>query len=675
MAQIEQETLNEVVLSEDQVVCALTNNPVKATEKELNLQSMILMMTEEYNFALEDMERNFSFKYLDDEGKKKTGKVDLAVFEKGRGHDVDNMIRFVIVAKDSSVKPTTKKNGAEDMLTPILTFTECEFGLWTNGEDLQYMHRVEDELGQITVEDLSDFPSEGQTLEDLIKAGEKGITRKPANESLVRTFKRCHDYIYGNEGMKKTAFWELLNLIFTKLYDEKRRFMAPQNGESYRRKFWVGVKELNTPQGQAAVAQRIKDLFEELKASQMFKDVFDGNEQIMLSDRGLAFVASELAKYSFLDATVDVKGTAYETIVSNTLKQEAGQFFTPRNIIKCMVEMLDPDQHTRILDPACGSGGFLVMALDYVRRKITRSVYPEIDDLHLEEKANTPEINELVREYAERYIFGFDFDPDLKKAARMNMVMAGDGHANVFNINSLDYPQGSKPDVPLVGEHVKMSIENGYDHDFDFDKNYTKDNAFGKFDMIFTNPPFGSKVEVDVEIGTRFQLQSSAPEVLFIEQCYNFLKPGGKMAIVLPDGILGNPNHVETRKWILSHFKLLASVDLPVEAFLPQVGVQASLLFLQKKTAQELLMPYENDDYDVFMAIVEKVGKDRRGVPIYKKDDDGAELLFEHVKKWISYNENNKEIIRQRKERIKHIDDDLPEVSAAYKTFKEERGL
>ena len=675
MAQIEQETLNEVVLSEDQVICALTNNPVKATEKELNLQSMILMMTEEYNFALEDMERDFKFKYEDEEGKKKSGKVDLAVFEKGKGHDVINMIRCIIVAKDSSVKPSAKKNGALDTLSPILTFTDCDFGLWTNGEDMQYMHCLTDDFGQITVEDLSDFPAEGQTLDDLEKAGERGITRKPANESLVRTFKRCHDYIYGNEGMKKTAFWELLNLIFTKLYDEKRRFLAPKNGESYRRKFWVGVKELNTPSGQAAVAQRIKDLFEELKASQMFRDVFDGNEQIMLSDRGLAFVASELAKYSFLDATVDVKGTAYETIVSNTLKQEAGQFFTPRNIIKCMVEMLDPDQHTRILDPACGSGGFLVMALDYVRRKITRFVYPEVDDLHLEEKANTPEINELVREYAERYIFGLDFDPDLKKAARMNMVMAGDGHANIFNINSLDYPQGSKPDVPLVGAKVKESIQGGYDKDFNFDKNYTLDNAFGKFDMIFTNPPFGSKVEVDVEIGSRYQLPSNAPEVLFIEQCYNFLKPGGKMAIVLPDGILGNPNQLETRKWILKHFKLLASVDLPVEAFLPQVGVQASLLFLQKKTAQEQLLSYEDDNYDVFMAIVEKVGKDRRGVPIYKKDEDGAELLFEHIKKWISYDEKGNEIIRQRKERVKSIDDDLLDVSQAYKSFKEEREI
>ena len=278
------------------------------------------------------------------------------------------------------------------------------------------------------------------------------MPRKPANESLVKTFKRCHDYIYGNEGMKKTAFWELLNLIFCKLYDEKRRFADAKEGISYRRRFWVGVKEQNTKEGQAAVAARIKGIFEDLKESHVFKDVFDGSEQITLSDRGLAYVASELAKYSFLDATVDVKGTAYETIVSNTLKQEAGQFFTPRNIIKCMVEMMNPDQNTRVLDPACGSGGFLVMVLDHVRKKITKNLYPNLDEVRLEAKYNSPEVNEAVREYAEKMIFGFDFDPDLKKAARMNMVMSGDGHSNIYNINSLEYPHGSKSDVPLIAK-------------------------------------------------------------------------------------------------------------------------------------------------------------------------------------------------------------------------------
>lgn len=660
-----------IVLEENQIVCALTNKVVKSTDKELTLQSMIEMMTEEYGFATEDMERDFKVKYNDSESDKaKTQKVDLAIFEEGRAHVKENLIRFIIVVKDAKVKPTDKKNGVTATTENILSCTDCEFACWTNGEDLQYVHSKEDAFGQVEIEDLSDFPANGQTLEDLEKEGERAMPRKPANESLVKTFKRCHDYIYGNEGMKKTAFWELLNLIFCKIYDEKRRYTDAKNGISYRRRFWVGVKERNTPEGCAAVAERIKGIFEDLKESHIFKDVFEGNEMIMLSDRGLAFVAGEIAKYSFLDATVDVKGTAYETIVSNTLKQEAGQFFTPRNIIKCMVEMLDPDQNTRVLDPACGSGGFLVMVLDHVRQKITKQLYPDVDDVRLAARANSPEVDEMVRQYAEKMIFGFDFDPDLKKAARMNMVMAGDGHSNIFNINSLDYPQGDKPDVPFIAEAVNKSIEESKDASYPFET--AEDNAQGKFDMIFTNPPFGAKVEVDVEIARKYELKSNAPEVLFIEACYNFLKPGGKMAIVLPDGILGNPNMESVRLWILQHFKLIASVDLPVETFMPQVGVQASLLFLQKKTEDEKLVELDQEDYDVFMAIVEQVGKDRRGVPIYVRDDDGAEILFPHIKKWLSWNENGKEVIRSRNERIKHLADDLPKVAEAYKKFKEE---
>lgn len=659
-----------IVLDEDQLVCSLTNRVVKATDKEMTLQSMIAMMTEEYGFAIEDMERDFRVRY-EDSGKKKSQKVDLAVFNAGKAHDTEELIRFVIVAKDAKVKSGDKKAGVEATTENILCSTDCEFACWTNGEDLQYVHAYEDDFGQVTCEAISDFPAAGQTLKDLEKEGERAMPRKPANESLVKTFKRCHDYIFGNEGMKKTAFWELLNLIFCKLYDEKRRFSDAKAGISYRRRFWVGVKEQNTMEGQAAVAKRIKGIFKDLKQSDLFKDVFDGNEQIMLSDRGLAYVAGELAKYSFLDATVDVKGTAYETIVSNTLKQEAGQFFTPRNIIKCMVEILDPDRNSRVLDPACGSGGFLVVVLDHVRRKIAKDMYPDLNEVHLEAKYNSPEVNDAVREYAENMLFGFDFDPDLKKAARMNMVMSGDGHTNIFNINSLDYPNGSRPDVPLIAEAVNKSIGKSKDKDFAFGT--AANNAQGKFDFVFTNPPFGSKVEVDPEIAARYELNSNAPEVLFIEACYNFLKPGGKMGIVLPDGILGNPNTESVRLWILRHFKLIASVDLPVEAFLPQVGVQASLLFLQKKTDAEMLVPLEDEDYDVFMAIVEQVGKDRRGVPIYERDDDGAELLFPHTKKWLTIDENGRTTVRSRNERIKHLADDLPKVVKAYKEYLEEK--
>lgn len=663
---------DEVVLNDDELVCALTELKKKATSKEIVLQSVIQQMSDEYGFELTDMEREFSFQYEDEDGHGRRSVIDLAIFKPGKGHDKVNLDRVCVVC-DNKVTVEDKKKGVEASLHSILEYSECEFGLWTNGDDLHFCQRTEDEIGNVHLNDISDFPGVNESIEDLERQGERAKPRKPANDSLVKTFKRCHDYIYGNEGKKKTAFWELLNMIFCKIYDEKRRYLDAERNISYRRKFWVGVKEQNTVEGQQAVAKRIKGLFEELKTDELFKEVFDGNEQIGLSERGIAYVAAQLSKYSFLDATVDVKGTAYETIVSNTLKQEAGQFFTPRNIIKCMVQMMNPTVNTRVLDPACGSGGFLVMVLDHVRHQIAKNIYPDASDAILEAKSNSDLVVEKIRQYAEKMIFGFDFDPDLRKAARMNMVMAGDGHANVFNINSLEYPNGSLPDVPRVGEAVKRSIDKVQDKDLD--SAFSKDSAFGKFDMIFTNPPFGSKVAVAPAIAANYSIGggASAPEILFIEQCYNFLKPGGKMAIVLPDGILGNPNTEPVREWILKHFILLASVDLPVESFLPQVGVQASLLFLQKKNKIEMLRSIKDEDYQVFMAIAETVGKDRRGTPLYERDEDGAEILYNETIERIIYNSSGEISTRTRKIRAKHLNDDLPRIAAAYKDYLESR--
>ncbi len=663
---IEQE---DIVLEDNQLICVLTGEVKKVKDQESNLQSVIIMLNEEYGFDLEDMERDFKIEYTDpDTGKFKKQKVELVVFEKGKPHEQEHIIRICIV-QDDKVKDNDKKKGVKITLENAMGAVEsCEFGLWANGSSYHFLQKEDDALGyDYEFVDLSDFPGEGETLDDLDRA-DRSSSRKPANDSLIKVFKRSHDYIYGNEGRKKDAFWQLLNLIFCKLYDEKRRFICAEKGESYRRKFWVGVKEQNTEEGRKEVADRIKGLFEELKSDSVFSEVFDGNEAIGLTDKGLAFISGELAKYSFLDASVDVKGMAYETIVSNTLKQEAGQFFTPRNIIKAMVEMLNPTETDRILDPCCGSGGFLVMALDHVRKQIASDMFPDLDGPLLAEKFNSFEVNEKIKTYAERSIFGFDFDPDLKKAARMNMVMAGDGHANIFHVNSLAYPNWEHPEEI---EKINASISKSLSEMKDLDNAYGSD-AREKFDMVFTNPPFGAKVKVEQEIASQYHLSkySDAPEVLFIEACYNFLKPGGKMAIVLPDGILGNPNTLPVREWILDKYKILASVDLAVEAFLPQVGVQASLLFLQKKTEVERQLAQDSaEDYDVFMAIAEKLGKDRRGNPIYLRDEDGAELLFDTETKYIVNKKDGTSEVKTRKEKLKHLDDDLPNITQAYYQF------
>lgn len=667
---IEEVEKEDVVLDDNQLFCVLTLDPKTASNQEKNLQSVIRMLNEEYGFDLTDMERDFKLDYIDpDTGKPKKQKIELAVFQKGLSHTQDNIIRIAVV-QDEKIKEKDTKKGLAATLENAMGATEnCEFGLWTNGLSMHFLQKELDAFGNDNFEDLSDIPGEGETLEDIDRA-DRSNSRRPANDSLIRVFKSSHDYIYGNEGRKKDAFWQLLNLIFCKLYDEKRRFICAEKGESYRRKFWVGVKEQNSDDGRNSVATRIKGLFEELKKDEIFSEVFDGNESIGLTDKGLAFIAGELAKYSFLDASVDVKGLAYETIVSNTLKQEAGQFFTPRNIIKAMVEMLNPSETDRVLDPACGSGGFLVMVLDHVRKQITQDMYPDLEGALLVDKYNTEGVNKKVREYAERSIFGFDFDPDLKKAARMNMVMAGDGHANIFHVNSLAYPNWEHPaEIEKINASVNRSLKDMKD----FDGKYGSDDARGKFDMVFTNPPFGAKVKVEREIASQYDLSkySDAPEVLFIESCYNYLKEGGKMAIVLPDGILGNPNTLHVREWILDKFKILASIDLAVEAFLPQVGVQASLLFLQKKTEEDRqLAQEEGDDYAVFMAIAEKLGKDRRGNPIYKRDEDGAELLFEEEKEiLIKKKDSTEPEVKIRRERVRHLDDDLPEITEGYLDF------
>ncbi|UZS00097.1 methylation-associated defense system DNA methyltransferase MAD2 [Chondrinema litorale] len=661
----------DIVLEDNQLICVLTGAIKKVSPTESNLQSVIIMLNEEYGFDLDDMERDFKIEYIDpDTEKSKKQKVELVVFEKGKPHEQDHIIRICIV-QDDKVKETDKKKGLPATLENAMGAVEsCEFGLWANGSSYHFLQKEDDALGyDYEFVDLSDFPGEGETLDDLDRA-DRSSSRKPANDSLIKVFKRSHDYIYGNEGRKKDAFWQLLNLIFCKLYDEKRRFICAENGESYRRKFWVGVKEQNSEDGRKAVADRIKGLFEELKSDSVFSEVFDGNEAIGLTDKGLAFIAGELAKYSFLDASVDVKGMAYETIVSNTLKQEAGQFFTPRNIVKAMVEMLNPTETDRILDPCCGSGGFLVMALDHVRKQIATNMFPDLDGPLLAEKFNSIEVNERIRQYAERSIFGFDFDPDLKKAARMNMVMAGDGHANIFHVNSLAYPNWEHPEEI---EKINASISRSLSEMKDLDNAYGSD-AREKFDMVFTNPPFGAKVEVEKEIASKFFLSqyNDSPEILFVEACYNFLKYEGKLAIVLPDGILSNPGTKEVRDWILDRFKVLASIDLAIEAFLPQVGVQSSLLFLQKKTEVERQLAQDKEEnYMVFMAIAEKLGKDRRGVPVFKRDEDGAEVLYDIETRYLVKNKKIGTEERIRKEKLKLLDDDLPEIVREYIKFRE----
>lgn len=282
-------------------------------------------------------------------------------------------------------------------------------------------------------------------------------------------------------------------------------------------------------------------------------------------------------------------------------------------------------------------------------------------------------LNQRLRHYAHEQVFGCDFDPFLIRASQMNMVMAGDGRGHLYHLNSLEFPHGHLPGIESADKEAKL----------------------GSMDVIMTNPPFGSSIPItDERILTNFELArvwektddgsfrntgrlrgSVAPEILFIERCLHWLRPAGRMGIVLPDGILGNPADEYIRWWILRHAWVLGVVDLPVETFIVEanVNILTSLLFLRKKPADVVTREAIAGaaDYPVFMAVAESVGFDRRGNKLYKRLPDGQEITRE--KEFVeTITIRGRKVTRQLRRKEPIVDDDLLTIADRYCAFRKE---
>lgn len=650
----------EVEQPSDLVIDILTGTERPPTDKEHTLQRMILVLAAEYHFPLDAMERDVSIPAVTAEGKRRSKTADLVIYAVGQPHTLEHAQRIVVVQAPAT-KPTDRNRGTT-LLFELLEGTEsCEFGLWTNGRDVAYYRKEHNPL-QSTFEDISDFPGRDETLEDMERPNGRVAV---VAEDLRDTVLRCHDYLYGNQSMTAPrAFSEMVKLIFAKIYDEQR----VRASTSYQRRFWVGMTERAKPGGPAAIAERVKSVFADVKREPTLEGLFRPGDEIELEPKPLAWVAAELARYNFLDADVDVKGMAYEAMVATTMKRERGQFFTPRNVVEAMVDMLAPQPGERVLDPACGSGRFLVACLDRFRWRRAREIGAPTEAA-LRRLRNRHDVLTDASRYAEECLFGLDVDPELQRAAKMNMVLNNDGHGNLYVANSLEVTQTAVATGAFRGAEL-----------FDFES----------FEVVLTNPPFGARIPIDdpavledydlahqwtrAEDGTWVMQQSALrgkmpPEILFIERCMRWLKPGGRMGIVVPDGILGNPGNEYIRAWILRNARVLASIDLPVEAFLPQVGVQASLLLLEKKSPQEIYGGGE-PDYSIFMAVAEYVGHDRRGNQVYRRDPDGYDL-FESDGVELPVLRDGHVVTELRQLRNKQKADDLPIIARKYREWRE----
>ena len=293
-----------------------------------------------------------------------------------------------------------------------------------------------------------------------------------------------------------------------------------------------------------------------------------------------------------------------------------------------------------------------------------------------------------VSEMAKNNYFGFDINPDLVKATKMNMVMNNDGSGNILQTNSLLAPHEWSDDF-------KSKLAEALNIDKDTIRNY---KTIDFFDVIVTNPPFGSKIPIkDKEILEQFELahiwenndgiwsmtdrfQSSVPpEILFIERCIQFLKPNGRMGIVLPDAILGAPGLGYIREWLIKNTRIIASLDLHQDTFQPRNGTQTSVLILQKKTQEEKDEEEKTKlmaDYNIFMAMIDKIGHDKRGTPLFKRDKDGNEILVPDINNTLildSTSSGKKTVSMQQKMKVE--DDDTPEISPIFKEWKIKEGI
>ncbi len=648
------------VSQEDLIVDILTGEERPVTPKERIVQRMIEVLAGEYHFPLEAMGRDVPV-FIEIDGRRRKKSADLVIFRSDYPHFIEHADRIIVVQQ-----PGTKSNDPTrgvELLKDLLHSVElCEFGLWTNGRDIAYLRKTVGSIQSI-FDELSDFPGNGEALDDLDRP-DRRVGRIAVAEDLRETVLRCHDYLYGNQSMTAPrAFSELIKLIFCKIYDERQLRASSQ----YPRQFWVGVTERNTAEGQKRISERIRNLFSRVKTAPELKDIFRPADEIELDPRHLAWISGELARYNFLDAEVDVKGMAYEAMVATTMKRERGQFFTPRNVVKAMVDILQPQPGERVLDPACGSGRFLVACLDRFRQMRAEDM-GSAPEAELRRRRNSKDILNQASAYARDCLFGCDVDSELQRAAKMNMLINNDGHGNLFFTNSLEVTATAVAERRFLGaEHM----------------------GFGTFDVVLTNPPFGAKIPIDdqdvlrafdlahrwrkLEDGTWAKQEGALrpkmpPEILFIERCMQWLKEGGRMGIVLPDGILGNPDNEYIRYWILEQARVLASIDLPVETFLPQVGVQASLLFLQKKTREEVNSGLK-EDYSIFMAVAEFVDHDRRGNPIFRRDPDGYDII-ENFTVELPVLRNGQPVTETRQLRRKQVADDLPDIAQKFQEWQ-----
>jgi type I restriction enzyme M protein len=518
-------------------------------------------------------------------GKKEEVEKDLADIVIYKTVDINKRDQHQDIIGIIETKRPLQTEGVKQLMS-YMSASSCNWGVWTNGDlgGIEYLYR-DPVKGTIKRDFIFDIPKNGESVEEM---GHLTKARLIPATDLKLIFRRILNTLYANTNIsrREKLGGEMIRLIFAKIWDERY-------DQDKIPKFRVTLED--TPE---SVKNRIQALFGEVKNELVTDGVFEKNEEITLEPKSVAWVAGQLQKYSLQKTDKDAVGDAFEVFAESKLVGEKGEFFTPREVVKTAVALVEPQPQQNIADPACGSGGFLIYALENVWNIMEKS----------KRFKGSPDFARLRMEVAEKYFYGIDKEIDLVKIAKAYMAIVGDGRGGIVQQNSLH----SAEEFEGRARELFVKVD---------DK-----PSFRQFDIVFTNPPFGANIKVLKDEASQFRLghawrfadgewvmlpktKDTEPQILFIERCLELLRDGGILAIVLPETIFHAPQSRYVLNFIKTGNNVKAMVDLAHNTFRPHNNAKTLLLILQKGRVQQ-----EN----IIMAVTEEIGHDHQGRPIYR---------------------------------------------------------
>lgn len=581
------------------IKCLVRNKDVKLTPEEIVRQLYIYKLVHEYGYPVErmELERVITF------GREKK-RADIVIFNKTHVTSEEIIVEL---------KKPKLKDGKEQ-LKSYCNATGAIIGVWTNGNQISYYHRKDPNF----FEDIPDIPKENQKLKDILTerwtiddlvTKDKLVSEKKSLKGLIE---EMEDEVLANAGVD--VFEEVFKLIFTKLYDEMESGRDKSRTLEFR----------NYGDTDEDLKNSMQELFN--KAKKKWVGVFNDDEKIALTASHLAVCVASLQDVKLFNSNLDVVDDAFEYLMSKSQKGEKGQYFTPRYVIDMCVKMLNPKRYEKMIDTAAGSCGFPVHTIFHVWKSIlAEKGIPQSHLFTLEKKP--PECEDYVRDH----VFAIDFDTKAVRVGRTLNLIAGDGRTNVMHLNTLDYDRWDDftkdeewEDIYYDGWKGLRSMRRTKNQNRDFE-----------FDVLMANPPFAGDIK-ESRIISKYELGKNAKgkyqskvgrDILFIERNLSFLKDGGRMAIVLPQGRFNNASDKYIRDFIAERCRILAVVGLHGNVFKPHTGTKTSVLFVQKWDDE--LCP-KKDDYPIFFATMREPSKDNSGDKIYRVNPDGSYMLDAH---------------------------------------------